>query len=65
MQTVMIHNCKNLTTDGVSLNNANAITLTVETEQGDIQITLFDLPKKQATLIDAAIKYVHLTIDET
>ena len=53
MHSTMLHNVKNVTTDGVAHHNANAITLNIQT--GDcsfVDITLFDLPKNIADALE-------------
>lgn len=53
--SIMIHNAIKVTTGGVSYDNANAITLTIQTGGDDYGIVLFNLPTHIAKAIDDAI----------
>ena len=54
--SIMKHDVKSITTDGVSYCNSNAITLKISATGEDLEITLFDLPTETATRIDAALR---------
>ena len=53
--SIMIHAAKNVTTNGVSEKNANAITLKVTTSGDSYDIILFNLPTHIAEGIDALL----------
>ena len=56
MQSIMLHNVQNVTTDGVAHQNANAITLKIQT--GDslaVDVTLFDLPQNIADALEGLL----------
>lgn len=55
--SVSVHYCKSITSDTVSHNNNNAITLTVFREdEGQFDISLFGLPTHVADGLEAALR---------
>ena len=46
MMQVSFHRCKGIRLDTTYVDNANQVTLDIESDEQEIKITLFDLPKE-------------------
>lgn len=66
-KSINIHHCLNITTSGVSHDNANALTMRIKTNTGDVEVILFDLPTNVADAIESLLggQGIKPTLNET